>query len=478
MNFLNKNIIKNYRDNISTVNTDGSRKWIYPRKINGFYYKIRSYISYIIIAIFCIIPFIRINGDPLFKFDFINHEVFIFSTPFYQQDIFIISLFIILIIIFISIFTTIYGRIFCGWICPQTIILEMVFRKIEYLVEGDRLNQIKLNNAPWSINKIRKKIIKWTIFFLISVFISHIFFSYFIGLDKLIYLIKSGPQNNYFIFCLIIINSGVIYFVFSWFREQACTLVCPYGRLQSILINKNTILVNYDYKRGEKKRGIRHKFKKNENRILKNKGDCIDCNQCVTVCPTGIDIRNGNQLECINCTLCIDACDTVMKKIGFNTGLIRYTSENNIINNNKINNKKNIIFFLLFILFIGFSGIILLLKKELDVNFFRIPGTDHFISNNYIVNTYEYKIFNKSSKSKIIKINILSHKGKILIPKHNNNFIKLEKRNLIRGIMYIYMPINKIFNTKTKIQIGIHSYDKKYLKLYKYNTYFLGPFNF
>lgn len=480
MKFFNKN---NYRNSIGTVNKDGSRKWIYPRKINGFYYKLRSYVSYIIMIIFCISPFIKIKGDPLFKFNFINNEFFIFSFPFYYQDIYIISLFIILIIIFISIFTTIYGRIFCGWICPHPIILDMIFRKIEYFIEGDRFSQIKLNNSPWNKQKVIKKIIKWIIFFIISIFISHIFFSYLIGLDKLINIIKNGPKKNYLIFFLIFINSIIIYFVFSWFREQACTLVCPYGRLQSVLVNKNTILVNYDYKRGELKKGIRHKLKKGENRLLVGKGDCIDCNQCVMVCPTGIDIRNGNQLECINCTACIDACDMVMKKIGFLPGLIRYTSENDIIKNKNINinnrifNKK-LLFFLLFMIFISLISVIMLFKNELDIKLLRIPGTDHFLEKNFIVNTYEYKIFNKTSKLKTIKVNILSDSGKVVIPNWNNNFTKLKKRNLIKGIMYIYMPINKINNNKTKIKIGIYSYDNKNLTLYKYNTYFLGPFKF
>src|SRR5690606_21464471 len=269
------------------------------------------------------------NGNPVFKFNVPKGEFIIFGFPFFTSDFFLLAIGMIAAIVSIVLFTVVYGRIFCGWVCPQTIFMEHVFRKIEYMIEGDRPKQMKLANQPWDEEKIRKRLLKWVIFGLISFFIANIFFSYIIGIDALVDLIKEGPVKNLSTFIGLIIFTGLFYFVFAWFREQVCTLVCTYGRLQGVLIDKKTIIVAYDFKRGERTAG-RAKFRKGEDRVAAGKGDCIDCKQCVVVCPTGIDIRNGTQLECVNCTACIDACDEVMDKINLPRGLIRYASEENI----------------------------------------------------------------------------------------------------------------------------------------------------
>lgn len=480
MNFK-KNQKENFRNNIGTLDKNGVRKWIYPRIVKGFYYNMRTYLSFILIFLFFLFPFIKIQGDPFFKFDILKNEFFIFSFPFYPQDFPIIALGIIMIIIFICLFTITYGRIFCGWLCPQTIFLEMVFRKIEYAIEGDRGSQLSLNKQPWNKKKIKKKLLKWIIFALLSLIISHIFFAYILGLDFLIKIIKQGPQNHIIFFISIFFNTCIIYFVYSWFREQACTLVCPYGRLQSVLVDKNTILVNYDYKRGESKLGIRHKFKKGENRKLLDKGDCIDCNQCVEVCPTGIDIRNGVQLECINCTSCIDACNNIMEKIKLPKGLIRYTSEEQIITSVKksLFNGKKLIYTILLSIIILLFIIIISFKNTIDIKFLRVPGSQFFfLKKEFIVNPYEYTVINKSSKELKLKFKIISHNnGKILFPYNNKkDSIIIKKRKTLKGYVYLLIPIHEINNTNNQISIAVYNQTKKHV--YTCKTNFLGPFNF
>ncbi len=320
---------ENFRDSIATIDSDGKRAWIFPKKPKGFFYKYRSIVSYFLIAFLFAAPFIKINGNQFLLFNVLERKFNIFGFPFWPQDFHLMVISMIIGVVFIILFTVVFGRIFCGWICPQTIFLEMVFRKIEYWIEGDRGKQIRLAKHPWNAEKIKKRVIKWVVFFIISFIIANVFLSYLIGSDQLLQYLKDGigPHINTFISLLIF--TFVFYFVFAWFREQVCIIACPYGRLQGVLLDNKSVLVAYDYKRGEKEKG-RAKFNKKEDRPASGKGDCIDCKQCVHVCPTGIDIRNGTQLECVNCTACIDECDTIMEKIGYPKGLIRYASVDNI----------------------------------------------------------------------------------------------------------------------------------------------------
>ena len=198
---------------------------------------------------------------------------------------------------------------------PTNHFLEMVFRRIEYWIDGDRGKQIRLDKQSWNAEKIRKRVLKWFIFFIISFIIANVFLAYLIGGDTLIEYITGSPFDNLDTLTSLLIFTGVFYFIFAWFREQVCIIACPYGRLQGVLLDNKTINVAYDYERGEREEG-RAKFKKNEDREASGKGDCIDCFQCVHVCPTGIDIRNGTQLECVNCTACIDECDDMMEAVG------------------------------------------------------------------------------------------------------------------------------------------------------------------
>ncbi|MFZ9661460.1 MAG: cytochrome c oxidase accessory protein CcoG [Chitinophagaceae bacterium] len=312
-----------FRDSVATIDQKGKRKYIQPKKPSGALYDKRSIASIIYLLIFFSLPFIKIEGEPFFMINILQRKFVLFGQIFGPQDFFIFALGMLTFMVFIILFTVVFGRVFCGWACPQTIFMEMVFRKIEYFIDGDSHKQKQLREMPWNAEKIGKRTLKVIIFYALSFLIANFFMAYLIGMDEVKRYIHEGIPNHFGTFATLIGFSAVFFFVYYWFREQVCIVVCPYGRLQGVLLDKNSIVVAYDYVRGEP----RGKVSKDTIEI---KGDCVDCAACVRVCPTGIDIRNGTQLECVNCTACIDACDSIMKSVEKPTGLIRYASENNI----------------------------------------------------------------------------------------------------------------------------------------------------
>ena len=459
-----------FRDSVGTMDDAGKRKWVFPRKPSGKYTNYRSIVAYFLLAVFFILPFLKINGNPVLLINVIDRQFFIFGQPFFPQDFFILALGAITSIIFIILFTVVFGRIFCGWICPQTIFLEMIFRKIDYLIEGDRNKQMKLDRQEWNSEKIWKRSLKWSIFIIISLIITHWMFMYIVGYQEVFNMIKEGPFNNFTGFLVMIVFTAAFYFTFAWFREQVCTLVCPYGRLQGVLIDKQTINVYYDFKRGEN----RSKWRKGEDRKAEGKGDCIDCNQCVVVCPTGIDIRNGQQLECVNCTACIDACDEVMVKVGLPKGLIRYATEDEI--------EKEVPFkftgrmkaySVVLLLMLGFLGFLLSNRGTMETKFIKPAGSTYFVRDGQITNTYNYTFLNKSNKDQLVTI-------KIMEPAHGTvslsttDKILLKKDQMIKGTVNISFPEKEIKLSKQKVKMGV--YDQKGELLDTFETYFEGPF--
>ncbi|WP_438989587.1 cytochrome c oxidase accessory protein CcoG [Polaribacter sp.] len=461
-----------FRDSIATVDSEGKRSWVFPKKPSGRFYKYRSYVSYFLLAFLLAAPFIKINGNQFLLFNVLERKFNIFGFPFWPQDFHLLVISMITGVVFVILFTVVFGRIFCGWICPQTIFLEMVFRKIEYWIDGDRGKQIRLDKQPWNAEKIRKRLLKWFIFFIISFMIANVFLAYLIGGDKLISYITGNPLDNISTLIALLIFTSVFYFVFAWFREQVCIIACPYGRLQGVLLDNKTINVAYDHKRGEREKG-RSKFKKNENREALGKGDCIDCKQCVVVCPTGIDIRNGTQLECVNCTACIDECDHIMESVGLPKGLIRYASEDNIAKKKpfqftaRMKGYSAVLFILTGIL-IG----MLFLRNDVETTILRLPGQLYqHKENNIISNVYTYKVINKTSKNiKDISYKILSHKGKIELVSHSNFMVP--KRGLAEGTLFIEINASALKGDKDKLEIGVFSGDKL---IETTNTNFLGP---
>lgn len=459
-----------FRDSVSTMEQSGKRKWVYPRKPKGKFTNYRYIVTIILLAIFFTLPFLKINGNPVLLLNILDREFYIMGQAFYPQDFFILALGAIASIVFILLFTVVFGRIFCGWICPQTIFLEMIFRKVEYAIEGDRNKQIKLDKQPWNSEKIWKRGLKWTIFAIISLIITHFMFMYVVGPAEVFRIMREGPFANPTNFLVMILFTAAFYFVFAWFREQVCTLVCPYGRLQGVLIDKQTINVFYDFKRGEN----RSKWRKGEDRRAAGKGDCIDCNQCVVVCPTGIDIRNGQQLECVNCTACIDACDEVMIKTGLPPGLIRYATEDEIENEIpfKFTGRMKA-YSVVLLLLIGFLGFLLYNRGTMEAKFLKPAGTSYVIRGGKIHNTYNYTLLNKSNEKKTVTLKVTEpENGEISLL--GNKTITVNRDQIARGTVSISFPENQINRTKQTIKIAV--YDQKGELIDEYDTYFEGPF--
>lgn len=449
---------EHFRDSIGTISEQGNRNFIHPKKPKGRFTNYRTYVSWILLIILVISPFIKIGGNQFLLFNIMERKYHIFGQPFWPQDFHLLVFSLLVGVVFIILFTVIFGRIFCGWMCPQTIFMEMIFRKVEYWIEGDRLKQIKLQKQDWNAEKIRKKGLKWFVFFLISFLISNVFLAYIIGSDVLLKYITEGPLNHVGTLIPLLAFTAVFYFIFAWFREQVCIIVCPYGRLQGVLLDRKSIVVAYDHKRGEADNG-RKKIRKNENRDELGHGDCIDCNQCVVVCPTGIDIRNGTQLECVNCTACIDACDEVMDKVDYDRGLIRYASEDNIENGElfKFNARIKAYTAVLTILTV-FLVTLLFLRTDIEATILRLPGQMFSTKGDVVSNVYTFKLINKTIKDlDNVDIKLISHNGEVKIVGGKS---KVPNGGLTEGTLFIEIEKKDLTSSKEKLKLGVYSNDE------------------
>ena len=472
---MSTNEEESFRDSIGTIDKEGKRAWIYPKKPAGKFYDKRKWVSYFLLIALLVSPFIKINGNQLILFNVLERKFSIFGFTFWPQDFYIVVIAMIICIVFVALFTVVFGRIFCGWICPQTIFMEMVFRRIEYWIEGDRGAQIRLNKQEWNAEKIRKKVSKWIIFFIISFIIANVFLAYILGSDQVLSMVKNGPLNNISTFIALLIFTGVFYFVFVWFREQVCLIACPYGRLQGVLLDEKSIIVAYDYVRGEGDNG-RAKFKKNESRPEKGYGDCIDCNQCVLVCPTGIDIRNGTQLECVNCTACIDVCDHMMESVSLPKGLIRYASESEIAKKEKFKFTGRMKGYTAVLgILIGVLAGLLFLRSDVEAKVLRLPGQLFEHKGDNISNVYTYKIANKTIKDfdnvtfKVVK----PEDSKVILV--GNQSIKIPKEDMVQGTLFIEIPQRLVEGDKTEVQLEVYDGDQL---IDHTKTNFLGPRTF
>jgi cytochrome c oxidase accessory protein FixG len=449
-----------FRDSIATINEAGKRAWIFPKKPSGRLYTYRKWVSYLLLAFLFSAPFIKINGNQFLLFNVLQRRFNIFGFPFWPQDFHLFVISMIIGVIFVALFTVAFGRIFCGWMCPQTIFLEMVFRRIEYWIDGDRGAQMRLAKMPWNGEKIRKRLLKWFVFFVVSFLIANIFLAYLISSDTLLEYITEGPSSHLGTLTALLIFTGVFYFIFAWFREQVCIIACPYGRMQGVLLDNKSVVVAYDHKRGEGENG-RKKFKKGEDRQAQGYGDCIDCNQCVHVCPTGIDIRNGTQLECVNCTACIDECDTIMEKISLPKGLIRYASEDEIVKKERFRFTARMKgYAAVLVILIGTLIGMLFLRNDLEATILRLPGQLYQrMDNNRIRNVYTYKLINKTTHEvDNVSFKLLSHPGEITFVTGAGFPVPAE--NLAEGTVFVDIKTGALNGDDDKLEIGVFSGDQ------------------
>ena len=371
----------------------GGRQFLYPKKPQGSLYNKRKWLSYVLLLLLFSSPFIKFNGEQLVLLNFLERKFVFFGLIFTPQDFYLFALAMLIFILFIVCFTVVLGRLWCGWACPQTIFMEMVFRRIEYWIEGDANQQKKLDAQEWNAEKVFKKGFKHFLFLAISFLIANVFLAYIIGSDALYKIITEPISEHTVGFISIWIFTFIFYGVFSYVREVVCTVICPYGRLQGVLLDNKSLIVAYDETRGEPRGHIQ----KNQDQALK--GDCIDCGLCVQVCPTGIDIRKGTQLECVNCTACIDACDEVMLKINKPKKLIGFYNHDFIKNRNafKVGAKAYGYSTILVLVILIFSSLIYK-REDVQTTVLRASGTLYQKrSDGSIANLYNAELINKTN---------------------------------------------------------------------------------
>jgi cytochrome c oxidase accessory protein FixG len=439
-----------FRDTIATVDGKGKRIWIYPKKPSGRLHNWRVLVTMVLLSLLFAGPFIKIGGQPFLLLNVFERKFVILGQAFWPQDFVLLAIVLITFFVFIILFTVVFGRIWCGWMCPQTLFMEMVFRKIEYLIEGDAPSQRRLAKEPLSFMKVMKKTLKHVIFIFISLLIAHTVMAYIIGIDQTIAIAGHSPGENLAGFIGIVSFTAIFYGVYAKFREQACIAVCPYGRLQGVLLTRESIVVAYDWLRGEPRGKIRkHTTPSGET------GDCVDCHICVHVCPTGIDIRNGTQMECVNCTACIDACDEVMIKIGKPKGLIRFASYNSIKDGiQNIMNGRVVGYSMILLALLGILGFALMTRSDVETTVLKVPGTLYQRDNGFITNLYNVEFVNKTFSDVRLEMKVADPHIAELINVSGKPIV-VPAEGLVKGVYFIRIAEDKVTNTRTVIAINI-----------------------
>ncbi len=453
-----------FRDSLATIDKQGRRKWVFPTQPVGQFYRWRTITAVFLLAFLFGAPFIKVAGNPLLQFDLLSRKFFIFGAVFWPQDFYIFVLSTIAFVVLVILFTAAFGRLFCGWICPQTVFMEMVFRRIEYWLEGNGPRQRELAHSPWTAGKLLRKTFKQAIFFAIAFLIGNTFLAYIIGIDQLYVIVTDSPAKHLTGLFAMLVFSGAFYFVFAWFREQACTLVCPYGRLQSVLLDNNSVVIAYDFKRGEPRGPVTRGQERST-------GDCIDCLACVRVCPTGIDIRNGTQLECVNCTACIDACNRVMARMGWRPGLIRYSSYNTIALGQKLRfTPRMAIYTGVLVILIGLIGFFLSGRAKVETTILRTTGSMYELLDNGVVrNLYTVSVANKTGELMSVDLRLKSPQGEVTVV---GPALEVPPQGLKESIFTVEIPRANLFVANSGIVVEVVSAGEV---LEEVRSTFVGP---
>lgn len=450
---------QDFRDRPNNIDASGQRKWINAKQPKGQWYQRRNIVGYTLLIFLVVAPFLKINDRPFMLLDILNRKFLLFGQMVFVEDTYILALIMAVTVVAIVLFTVVFGRLWCGWACPQTLFLELIYRKIEFLFEG---NGRKRNNKIESKESLRiRLLLKHTVYIIISIFFTNVFLMWFIGPEQLYKIIAEPIHLHVAGFLAMIALSTFYYWIYAHFREQVCTLFCPYGRMQGVLLDNNSISVIYDYKRGEPR-----------NHKVTEGGDCIDCLQCIAVCPTGIDIRNGSQLECIHCAACIDECNLVMKKINKPNNLIRYDSYNGVERGKRsLLNVRSIAYTTVLVVLMALLAITVGKRSSIDVTIWRAQGTLYQqLDTETYSNIYQIMFLNKGSEPLELSVRLLdTPSGEISIAGEK---IVLPPNGKLKEALIVKLKKHNLTGKETKINIGLFSGDQLKETI---TTNFLGP---
>jgi len=417
-------------DSVTTINEDGSRYFVHPADVRGRFTLLRRTSAVLLIAIYVALPFVKINGEPAVFLDVLHRKLHLFGITLMFQDLWLLFFLITGLGFSLFLVTAILGRIWCGWACPQTVFLDHVFRRIERLIDGDAMSRRRIEDERWSAGKLIRRLLKHGIYIVLAALTAHLFVAYFVSIPTLYAMTHRSPVENWSVFVFVAGLTAALYFNFAWFREQFCIVLCPYGRLQSALIDDNSIVVGYDERRGEPR-----------GKAGSTEGACIDCRRCVQVCPTGIDIRQGLQMECISCAACVDACDEVMARLGRPLGLIRHDSMNALAGRaTRFLRPRLFLYLLLMILGAGVFFFATQQVKPVIVSVLRMQGAPYFRDEATVRNNFLLRLANKRATPHTYTVSVHSPVEGLEVADGNNKTIRLEGGEEIQEPLILSMP--------------------------------------
>lgn len=450
---------QDFRDRPNNIDAAGQRKWIRAKQPKGKWYTRRNLVGYVLIIFLILAPFLKIGGHPFMLFDILNRKFFIFGMMVFAEDTYILALVMAVTVVFIVLFTVVFGRVWCGWACPQTLFLELVYRKIEFLFDGNGRNNKARNFSPATL-KIRS-LLKHSLYLAVSLFFTNVFLMWIIGPQQLFKIISEPVSTHLTGFGAMLALSLFYYWIYAYFREQVCTFFCPYGRMQGVLLDSHSIAVMYDFKRGEPR-----------NPKVNVGGDCINCKQCIAVCPTGIDIRNGSQLECIHCAACIDECNAVMRKIDKPQNLIRYDSYRGIeLGKRSLVNARSVAYSVVLLMLVVLLAFTVSRRSAIDVTMWRAQGTLYQqLDNETYSNIYQIMFLNKGDEQLDLTLRLIdSPPGEISFA---GDKVTLPPNGKLKEALIVKMKKQALTGKETPLKIGLFSGDQLKATV---TTNFLGP---
>lgn len=432
---------------LPTLNEDGSRRWIRPKPSSGRHWHRRRVAAYSLMLLFFAIPYIRFRDRPLVLLDIVRREFTLIGTTFLPTDTLLFMLLLLSVVVSIFLLTALFGRVWCGWACPQTVYMEFLFRPVERLLEGGRSGSLALDRAGGHLHP--RRLLKYAIYFVLALFLAHTFLAYFVGVENLAVWVRRSPFEHPTSFLVMAGTTALIFFDFTYFREQTCIVACPYGRWQSVLLDSQSLVVAYDYNRGEPRAKGREK--------AEGAGDCIDCNACVHTCPTGIDIRDGLQMECIHCTQCIDACNDIMRKVNRPEGLIRYTTQDTLRGKGSNWLRPRVVLYpAALVLFLGAFVWAIASRAEAEITLLRgigapfAVGTDGRVSNQVRV-----KVVNRSRSAHDYHITVEGAPGITVIAPENP--LRVAAGAMATTSIFVLLASDEFTNGEREVMVRVAS---------------------